>query len=190
MDITKLKNTKYITIILSIVFFLVTFLVYSVTIPNPILWRLQLKYDFFIWLADAFLNARLHIIEHHEFLGELVPVDGKFYVIYPPMPAVVLLPFVAIWGTNFSQALASIIFGSINVILVFLLMRKLTKDLQFQIWMTLLFGFGTIHWYHASWGAAWYFAQIISFHFLNLAIYETFAKRRTLVIGLLLGASY
>ena len=56
--------------------------------------------------------------------------------------------------------------------------------------MTLLFGFGTIHWYIASVGSAWYFAHITSFLFLTLAIYETFTKRRPFLIGLLLGASY
>ena len=153
-------------------------------------WVLQLKHDYFIWLADSFLHGRVDIQGADEFLGELIPVGGKLFVIYPPMPAVLLLPFVAIWGTNFSQALASFIFGGLNVSLFYLLMRRLTQDLKIQIWITLLFSFGTIHWYLASWGSAWYFAHVISFLFLTLAIYETFTKQRPFYVGILLGASY
>jgi len=154
------------------------------------MWGLQLKYDYFVRLAEAFLNFRLNVIETNEFLGELIPVDGKFYVMYPPMPALVLIPFVAIFGANVSQAFLSIIFGSINASIVFLLMRRLSKDLELQIWMTLLFAFGTVHWYLSAFGSAWYFAHVISFLFLTLAIYETFTNKRPFVIGILLGASY
>jgi hypothetical protein len=120
-----------------------------------------------------------------------VPVNGKFYVIYPPMPAVLLMPFVSIWGTKFSQTLGSVLVGSVNVSLVYLLMRRLTQNVKIQIWMTLLFGFGTIHWYLASIGSAWYFAHVVSFLFLTLAIYETFSNnKRPFLIGLFLGASY
>ncbi|MGH7900654.1 MAG: hypothetical protein ACRENZ_02850 [Thermodesulfobacteriota bacterium] len=153
-------------------------------------WVLQLKHDYFVWLADAFLHGRVDIQGANEYLGELIPVGGKLYVIYPPMPAVALLPFVAIWGTNFSQALASFIFGGLNVSLFFLFMKNLTENVKIQIWMTLLFSFGTIHWYLASWGSAWYFAHVISFLFLTLAIYETFTKQRPFYVGILLGASY
>ncbi|TFG91900.1 MAG: hypothetical protein E4G71_02985 [Candidatus Atribacteria bacterium] len=56
--------------------------------------------------------------------------------------------------------------------------------------MALLFGFGTIHWYLASIGKAWFFAQVSSFFFLIVAVYETFGKKRPFLIGLLIGASF
>ena len=183
-------RNNYITIIIAIAFFLLASSVFYLTRPIPMFWVLQLKHDYFIWLADSFLHGRVDIQGADEFLGELIPVGGKLFVIYPPMPAVLLLPFVAIWGTNFSQALASFIFGGLNVSLFYLLMRRLTQDLKIQIWITLLFSFGTIHWYLASWGSAWYFAHVISFLFLTLAIYETFTKQRPFYVGILLGASY
>jgi hypothetical protein len=106
------------------------------------------------------------------------------------MPAILLMPFVAVWGTGFSQDLASLIIESVNVSLVFLIMRRLTQDLKIQIWMSLLFGFSTVNWWPATMDGPWYFAHVTSFLFLSLAIYETFTHQRLFLIGLLLGASY
>ncbi|MGE5446419.1 MAG: hypothetical protein ACM3SR_17790 [Ignavibacteriales bacterium] len=129
-------------------------------------------------------------MEKPPWLNELLPINGRFYVIYPPMPAILLLPQVAVSGLKANQTLASVFWGSLNVSLFYLLMRQLTNNKGLQLWMAILFGFGTIHWYLASIGKAWFFAHITSFLFLILAIYETFTKRRPFLIGLLTGASY
>jgi hypothetical protein len=178
-------NDKRFPLLLALGFFLFTFLVYYLTRLKP-----STSFNYFVWLADAFLHGRLYLTEPPSRLTELIPVNGKFYVVYPPMPAVILMPFVFFWGTNFSQTLGSVIFGSVNVSLFYLLTRRLTKDSRIQIWMTLLFGFGTIHWYLASSGSAWYFAHVTSFLFLTFAIHETLSGGRPFLVGLFLGASY
>ncbi len=178
-----LKHHSHIFI--AIFFFILTFIVYYFTgegKPTP--------YHYFVPLADAFLHGRLHVLTRPPWLNELIPVDGKFYVIYPPMPAILLIPQVLISGLKANQTLASVFWGSVNVSLVYLLMRRLVDNRKLQIWLTFLFGFGTIHWYLASIGKAWFFAHVVSFLFLTLAVYETFGKRRPYLIGLLLGASY
>jgi hypothetical protein len=185
MERSRFVNSRYFPVFVAFTFFILASLIYYATGPGS-----PTPYNYFIWLADAFLHGRLGLTEASPYLGELIPVGGRFYVIYPPMPAIILMPFVAIWGLGFNQTLGSVVFGGLNVSLFYLLMRRLTQDSKIQIWMTLLFGFGTIHWYIASVGSAWYFAHVVSFLFLTLAIYETFTKRRPFLIGLLLGASY
>jgi hypothetical protein len=179
-----LQSRVYILVCLLV--FLVTFVVYYLTGEEGG----ATPYHYFVPLADAFLHGRLYVLEKPPWLNELIPIDGKYYVIYPPMPAILLLPQVAISGLKANQTLASVFWGSVNVSLVYLLTRKLTNNTRLQVWMTLLFGFGTIHWYLASIGKAWFFAHVTSFLFLTLAIYETFTKQRPFLIGLLLGASY
>ncbi len=185
--ITKLLSfsKSHIYIIVALLLFLVTFTVYYFTGEGG-----ATPYHYFVPLADAFLHGRLYLLEKPTWLNELIPLNGRFYVIYPPMPAILLLPQVAISGVEASQTLASVFWGSINVTLIYFLMKKLTDNRRLQIWMALLFGFGTIHWYLASIGKAWFFAQVTSFLFLTLAIYETLTRKRPLLIGLLLGASY
>jgi hypothetical protein len=185
MRSSEFVNGKHFPVFVAFTFFMLTFIIYFATgpgIPTP--------YNYFTWLADAFLHGRLGLTKASHYLGELIPVNGRFYVIYPPMPAILLMPFVAIWGPTFNQTLGSVLVASVNVSLFYLLMVRLTQNVMFQIWMTLLFGFGTIHWYIASVGSAWYFAHVTSFLFLTLALYETFTKRRSFFIGLLVGASY
>lgn len=58
------------------------------------------------------------------------------------------------------------------------------------LWFTVLFGFGTIFWYLAVLGWVWQLAQVISVFFMFLAIHEAFNKKRPLVMGLLVGASF
>ena len=57
----------------------------------------------FVYLAEAFLHGRLGVTGGGTVLAEIVPYNGNFYVVYPPMPAVLLLPFVAVFGTSFDQ---------------------------------------------------------------------------------------
>ncbi len=185
MNISTLKDKSYMLYVIALIFFLLAFFVYFLTQP-----KIENPFNYFIYLAEAFLSGRLYVVDTPFYFEELIKSNGKFYTIYPPMPAVLLIPFVATWGKAFSQVLASLILGAVNVSLVYLLMRRLTEKLDIQIWMTVLFGFGTIYWYTASIGSVWYIAQIASLFFLILAIYETFGLRRPLLIGLLLGASY
>jgi len=172
-------------LLIGLAIFLVAFTVYYLSgegKPTP--------YHYFVPLAEAFLHGRLYLVENITWLNELIPMDGKFFVIYPPMPAILLLPQVAISGIEANQTLASVFWGSINVSLVYFLIRRLSTNIRLPIWIAVLFGFGTIHWYLASIGKAWFFAHITAFFFLTLAVYETFGKRRPLLIGLLLGAAY
>ncbi|MDX1645421.1 MAG: hypothetical protein R3244_13790, partial [Thermoanaerobaculia bacterium] len=61
-------------------------------------------------LAEAMLDGRLDIpAGRGEQLGELVTVEGKRYVVYPPFPAVVLLPLVALFGAEVPTGAVSIV---------------------------------------------------------------------------------
>jgi len=56
--------------------------------------------------------------------------------------------------------------------------------------MALLFGFGTVHWYHAANGAVWYFAHVVALMFLWLALLEVAGAGRLVIAGLCISAAY
>ena len=147
-------------------------------------------FNYFEYLANAILHGRLNIEGAPFYFEELVRSGGKSYLIYPPMPAILLLPFVAINGISTNQLFLSFLLGGLNVSLVYLTFRRLTEDSELPVWMAVLLGFGTIHWYTASIGSVWYLAQITSFFFLMLAVYFAVARPVPLASGLALGASY
>ncbi|MEM7009325.1 MAG: hypothetical protein AAF462_09360 [Thermodesulfobacteriota bacterium] len=176
-------QSRKLVALISLAVFAITFIIYYLTKEesNP--------YNSFVLLADAFLHGRLYLIEDATWL-ELIHVGDKHFVVPPPMPAILSLPAVAIWGAQTSQMVISIFFGSINVALAYLAARQLTKSVSVQIWTTAMFGFGTIHWWVATSGSVWTFSQTISVTFLFIAILLTLHHRNSFLIGLSLGASY
>src|SRR3972149_6915800 len=172
------------SIITFLLFFAITFLVYYFTSqgdPTP--------YNNFVRLADAFLHGRLYLTGDVKWI-ELAVYEGRYYIIPPPMPAILLFPFVAIFGLSTNQTIASIFLGSLNVSIAFLVFRELTKSRSVQLWTTVMFGFGTIHWWAASTGWVWTFSQVTALTFLLPAVYETLTRKRLLLIGVFLGCAY
>jgi hypothetical protein len=172
------------TVIAFFLIFAISFAIYYLTNEGA-----PTAYNNFVRLADAFLHGRLYLLKDIKWI-ELAAYKGKYYIIPPPMPAILILPFVAIFGLSFNQTLASIVLGSVNVSLAFLTARSLTKSLSIQFWTTLMFGFGTIHWWVATAGGVWTFSQVTAVTFLFLAIYFTLSNSHPFIPSVFLGAAY
>lgn len=162
-----------------------TLLIYSISSRGE-----GAPYNYFVRLAEAMLEGRLSITNPPPWLNELAFWKGNWYVIYPPLPALLLLPFVALFGMNVYQPLLSILLGSANVAIVYLFFLKLMRKQSLAIWMSLLFGFGTMQWYHAEVGSVWYVGQIVALFFIWLSLLEVVTKQRLFLIGLLIGCAY
>ena len=67
-------------------------------------------------LADSFLSGRLDVTECVDI--DCAFYDGKYYVVFPPGPALVALPFVAVFGVSFAGfiALTSVLSGASLVV--------------------------------------------------------------------------
>src|SRR5437763_5507487 len=73
---------------------------------------LSTDYDYYGRLADAFLHGRWWLTEAPPWLNELLPCgDGRFCVAYPPLPAILSLPFAPFFPTAVAQVVASRIAG-------------------------------------------------------------------------------
>lgn len=157
-------------------------------------------YNYYVRLADAFLNGRLYLTENPSWLNELVPNPSGpgYYMVYPPLPAFLMTPVVAIFGLQTDQTLISLFVGSATVILAYIVAKDVTKkpenkENKYQskcIWAAIMLGFGTIFWWLGSTGSVWLIAQVFSVFFLLGAIHEAFNKARPLIMGLLVGASF
>lgn len=188
---SKLTKTALILVIL----FATAFLVYWATGEGHPTW-----YNYYVRLADAFLHGRLYLLDNPSWLNELIPNPSGpgFYVVYPPLPAFIMTPLVALFGVTLNQTLVGLFFAAATVPLAFLVARDATQKTTetaavkktTYIWFAVLFGFGTIFWYLASIGSVWLIAQVIATFFMFLALHESFDKNRPLLIGLLVGASY
>jgi hypothetical protein len=181
-----------------VLIFAVAFLGYYLSNSRPLDW-----YNF---LADAILRGDLHHVrepldwyKHYVYLavaitqGTLdvasvgipdfyqdvwVAADGTTkYLPYGPAPAMLLLPFVAIWGSSFSEAYFSMALGAINVVLVWHLLGLLNVSRTTKLLVVPFFAFGTVHFYAATTGTLWYYNHVAAVFFLLLSI--IFLLRRT-----------
>jgi hypothetical protein len=144
----------------------------------------------FVYLADALLHGRLGVTGGGTALAEIVPYHGNFYVVYPPMPAVLLLPFVAVFDTTFDQGLMSIFLACLCVAATWFMMKKTGVNGSKAVWLAALFGFGTCFWFIASVGSSWYIEHVVAVLFLTLAIIVALYKKSPFITGLLLGFAF
>ncbi len=143
--------------------------------------------DYYVRLADAFLQGRIYLVEAPSWLNELIPTDAGWLVPYPPMPAVVLLPFVAVFGPTFPQQVASCLAGGVSAGLMYLAIGRLGIGGRSRLALVAVFAFGTVLWWGASEGSAWLFAQAVAVMFLAAALLLATHGRWPLVVGLLVG---
>lgn len=183
------------TLLLCLLIFSVAFTAYWATgegHPN--------YYNYYVRLADAFLHGRLYLTSNPSWLNELVPnpYGPGYYVVYPPLPAFLMTPLVAIFGSDLDQTLISLFVGASTVVVAYFVAKDVLRkpdgdeksSQQTYLWATALFGFGTIFWWIASNGSVWLIAEVFSAFFLLLGIHEAFNRARPLVMGLLVGASF
>ena len=145
------------------------------------------EFDYFVRLADAFLHGRLYVTEAPSWLNELVPGGGGWYVVYPPVPAILLLPFVALFGLDTQQNVASCLYAGVSVGLAWLLFGRFAVTTRARLLLTAVFGFGTVLWYVATVGSAWYLGHVGAVLFSTAAVIVALDRRWPLLVGLLLG---
>jgi hypothetical protein len=130
------------------------------------------------------------VADHPSYLNELVPFHGQWYVVYPPAPAVLLMPLVALFGPGLDQARVSIVLGAVDVALAGAVAYRVVGPRRW-IWVlyALLFGLGTTIWYSVQSGNSWQFAHVCATLFLLLAIYVAQRDGPPWLMGLLLGGA-
>ncbi len=129
-------------------------------------------YNHFEWQALAFLEGHISIpypveatpgAPGNAFFQDVLPVSTTRGVIpFPPLPAVVLLPFVALWGLAANGQLVFAILGALDVGLAWWVLGRLPVRRWVQVAVTVFFGFGTVFWYAAQIGTTWYQAHVLA----------------------------
>jgi hypothetical protein len=138
---------------------------------------------YYNYLADAFLHGQLDL--------RLIPADtldlsyfqGQYFLYWPPLPAILLMPFVALFGVQFSDIIFTLVIGALNVSLVALLLRgacrrgiiRLSK-LRRGI-LVAFFALGTVHLVLAPYGRVWFTGQLVGFSCVALAYLTSISLR-------------
>src|SRR3989337_1551688 len=152
LDLTLKENWTPLTFLgrrlgVPILIFAVVFLGYYLSNREPLDW-----YKHHVYLADAILHGTLDVksVGIPDFYQDVVTVGDAKYLPYPPAPAFLLLPFVAIWGTSFSEAYFSMALGAVNAVLFWYLLGMLNLSRPTNLLVLPFFAFGTVEFYSAT----------------------------------------
>jgi len=157
-------------------------------------------FNHFALLADAWLHKRLDLggpPPEYTGFNDFAVYDGKYFVSFPPMPAVLLLPFVAA-APSVDQVKDGAVFLSIAGIgpaFLFLALDKLSRTGRSRrsvfenLVLTFAFAFGTVFWFTAVQGTVWFAAHVVAVAFAALYFYASIDAEHPLLAGLFLGCA-
>lgn len=164
------------------IIFIIVLLVYFVVGTNYTLkpkWAL----DHFNPLANSLLNFRLDI-QNPASTYDLSFYKGKWYGPWGIIPALILIPLQYIKGQFVPTFYLSILFSSLNTVIMYFLLRRIRKEFipkisNIGIYIFLiLFAFGTTQFYVGTLGSVWHVDQITTSFLGTLGIYFIFRKER------------
>jgi len=148
---------------------------------------------YFNHLAVAFLHGQLYLAQPPE-NHDLTLYNDHWYVPFPPLPALLMLPWVALVGSPaIKTVLFCAIFGALNVTFIYLLLEALSRrgwsklSTTDNLWLIGLFALGSVHWYMATIGSVWFVGQICTVTFVALAVWSAITNGSPWLAGLALG---
>jgi hypothetical protein len=151
---------------------------------------LATDYDYYGRLADAFLHGRWWLTEAPPWLNELLPCgDGRYCVVYPPLPAILALPLAPFFTTAMAQVVASRIAGGASAGVLYYGLRAYGAPRTYALAGALLSAFGTTLFFSSVDGRAWYAAHSASMLFLAGAFAVAARGGNALMVGALIGIS-
>jgi hypothetical protein len=118
------------------------------------------------------------------------------YVSFPPFPAVLMLPLVAIWRLRFNDVLFTALWAGLNPALLFLLLRELARrglsrrTVSDDLWFTVLFGVGSVYYYCAVIGQVWFTALIVAVTLSIGYVWASLDAERPALAGLFVGLGF
>ena len=136
-------------------------------------WNLS-NFPYFNYLADAFSNGQIFLRSLPPSVHDLSFFNGHYYLYWPPFPAILLIPFVALFGINVSDVFITIIIGGVNVGLVAAILKAGNQVSLFNLsilrrsLLVVFFAIGTVQLTLATRGKVWTTAQEIGFMLVAL----------------------
>jgi hypothetical protein len=120
----------------------------------------------------------------------------RWYVSFPPFPAVVVLPAAAIFGLDLPDRLFWAILAGLGPALLYVLLRFLResgrseRSVREDLVLTALFAFGTVYFYTSVQGTVWFAAHVVAVPLLALYALFSIGAKRPALAGLVLGLAF
>jgi hypothetical protein len=140
-------------------------------------------YNNFVLLADALLHGHTWIAWPGAYIDALA-YGGRHYIIEAPTPALLLMPFVAIFGMAVNQTLLAIVLCAVAVGAGWELCERYGVPAHANAFLCAFLLAGTDLLWCAMLGDVWFIAHVSSVCFTLLALCELAGKRRGWLVAI------
>lgn len=134
--------------------------------------------------ARAWLNGKTYLDHNYPYL-ELAIFKGNYYVSFPPLPSVILLPFIILFPNNVPANFISLVVFILEFVVIYKIIKRYKNSELTAILLALGFTLGTNLVSLTIDSGVWFFAQVFNNLFCILAV-DSFLKNRKSFVFLFL----
>jgi hypothetical protein len=147
-------------------------------------------YNNFVLLAQALLHGHAWIEWPGAYIDALRYGADRYYVIEAPLPALLLVPFVALFGTQTNQTVLGVVLAGVAVGAAWELGERFGLRAVANAWICAFLLAGTDLLWCAMLGDVWFLAHVSAVCFTLLALVELAGKRRGWLVALLAACAF
>jgi hypothetical protein len=158
-------------------------------------------FNHFALQAEAWLNGRLDLggpPPAYAGMNDFSRFDGRWFVPFPPFPAVVLLPSVLLSGSAEAtrDGRIFVLLAGLAPAVLFLALEKLRRlersprSERQNVGLALLFAFGSVYFFSAEQGTVWYAAHVVAAALAALYLLFALDAERPILAGLVLALGF
>jgi 4-amino-4-deoxy-L-arabinose transferase-like glycosyltransferase len=146
----------------------------------------------YLLFAESLSKGTLSLPDTAASYMDMISYHGQHYLPYPPLPSLILLPFVALFGASHVNTVAvALIMSCLNFYLLYKIFLRIKLEQNYFGWLAAAFFFGTGYWYALfTTHHVYAFAHITSCLFQLLLLAEILGKRRWWLVGIYIGCSF
>lgn len=134
-------------------------------------------------LSYAFLHGKTNM-DPMRVIDDYAVYKGKYYNYFGPLPGILLIPFVAIFGLDTPQTILVIFSVIISTIVLYRICTLLgIKKKSDALWLTAFFIFGSIYIFLSITNITAFSVQIVGTTFVILALYVFLEKWNPVLMG-------
>ncbi|XXX82155.1 hypothetical protein WMF30_25680 [Sorangium sp. So ce134] len=158
-------------------------------------------FNHYALLAEAWLHGRLDLggpPPAYAGGNDFAVFDGRYYVSFPPFPAVLIAPLVQLAGgaERVRDGQFFLAFAGVGPAVLFLALEKLSTSGRSRrtqpenIALALLFALGSVYWFSAVQGTVWFAAHVVGVALACIYLYCALDAAHPLAAGLALGLGF
>jgi len=189
-------ETRSRRILLGLGIYVVTVAIFAILAGDRIV--RHTAYNHYALMADAWVHGHQELVggpPGYSGMNDFALFEGKWFISFPPFPAVLMTPFVWLAGSaeNFRDGQFVVWLSGIGPGVLFLVLEKLRRTGRSErsevdnVRLALLFAFGTVYFFSAVQGTVWYAAHVVGVGLAALFVLFALDCERPILAGVMLG---